>query len=353
MKKVFIARGNLRSNDAWIKPGRDFETILREAGFKNIGLPALRFRHLTFCKIWEKLSYFVAALRIKPNQLIAIQYPEPSHISKKIYDRIIRKRIDSFTLIHDINYLRGGSEFCFDFLRNTKVIIAHTPAMARWIEDNIKKDGCPTEQIKTIELGVFPYHTDFRPDGINSVTWSKPYSIVFAGNLSKSKFLEALDLPPEIIRLKLFGHSLTPEMKRRKCIDYMGVTTPEELLGKISGYDFGLVWDGDSQDLCTGKTGEYLKYNCPYKLASYLAAGLPVIVWDKMAMASFIKEHKAGICVSSLNDIPSILEKMTAGQYMEMKKSALRLGERVRDGYYYRKALESALSRFVGIEAGQ
>ena len=76
---------------------------------------------------------------------------------------------------------------------------------------------------------------------------------------------------------------------RGKNVKYCGQYKPEELPEKLEG-GFGLVWDGDDLGACTGVFGEYMKYNNPHKTSLYLASGLPVIIWEKAAMAKYIEK---------------------------------------------------------------
>ena len=52
--------------------------------------------------------------------------------------------------------------------------------------------------------------------------------------------------------------------------------------------NLGLIWDGasDSSDEDIGMKN-YTRYNNPHKLSCYMAAGLPVIVWEKSAISKF------------------------------------------------------------------
>lgn len=54
----------------------------------------------------------------------------------------------------------------------------------------------------------------------------------------------------------------------------------EELPGALV-QSFGLVWDGNSMDTCTGNYGSYLRINDPHKVSLYLSSGLPIIVGQK------------------------------------------------------------------------
>ena len=121
-------------------------------------------------------------------------------------------------------------------------------------------------------------------------------------------------------------------------IRYCGQYTPEELPKHLTE-DFGLIWDGNSIETCSGTFGEYLKYNNPHKTSLYLSTGIPVIIWDQAALAPLIKESGVGICISSLTELDSVLLSLTNEQYQLMKRKAEKLGQKLRKGYYTKHAL--------------
>ncbi len=105
---------------------------------------------------------------------------------------------------------------------------------------------------------------------------------------------------------------------------------------------YGLVWVGDSIDTCKGCKGEYLKINNPHKLSLYLAVGLPVIIWDEVTEAEFVKRENVGLTVSSLYELPDKLAVISDSDYTVMKNNAARIGEKLRNGEYMTRALKTA-----------
>ena len=103
---------------------------------------------------------------------------------------------------------------------------------------------------------------------------------------------------------------------------------------------FGLVWDGSSIDTCAGNTGNYLRYNNPHKLSLYLAAGVPVIVWDQSAVADFVKRYGVGLCVSSLKELPHLLTTLPAAEYRNMTRRAAWLAEKVTSGAFLNRVMD-------------
>ncbi|UZW66162.1 hypothetical protein OC195_19990 [Priestia flexa] len=107
---------------------------------------------------------------------------------------------------------------------------------------------------------------------------------------------------------------------------------------------YGLIWDGESTETCTGLTGNYLKYNNPHKTSFYLSCGLPVVIWKEAALAPFIAENNLGIIVTSLKEMDDIISNISDKEYSIMKNNVLEVAEKVRNGFFTKKAIEHAAS---------
>ena len=103
---------------------------------------------------------------------------------------------------------------------------------------------------------------------------------------------------------------------------------------------WGLVWDGDSVDGCTGAMGEYLRYNASHKLSLYIVAELPVIVWKESAVAKYVEERGIGICVGSLREIRGRIDGMSDEEYGQMIVNIRKEAAELKRGAHLRAALE-------------
>ena len=337
MKKYYVAQAFLQVATAGSKPMMDFETILKEEGFKNIGLPSRVVKRGWIWWLWNRLSFAIAALRFPKGAVLAIQYPEPSIFLGKFYQKIRKRNPKTIVMVHDVEELRGMIPSSKDILQEADVVIAHTAPMIEWLKANY------SSKAKYVELGIFDYlcYNDIGLDN-TSKSMHHPASVVFAGNLAKASFIDKMELSPNKINLVLFGGGRKYTETSKEFIKYMGKCFPEELIGRIKNYDFGLVWDGDSINNCSGQMGEYLRYNAPYKMSSYLAAGLPVIVWNEMGMAKFVIREGIGVSVSSLEDIEKIISDMTLDMYNKMQRNAKGVAIKINQGHYSHHAVKKA-----------
>lgn len=117
-----------------------------------------------------------------------------------------------------------------------------------------------------------------------------------------------------------------------------GCYDPDEVVWRLKG-NWGLVWDGNDLDGCTGTCGAYLGLNTPHKLSLYLACGLPIVIWNGAALASLVKSRGLGVAVDSLRDIPKRLAAVSSEEYLNMCKAAKALGAELRAGFFTRRVL--------------
>ena len=162
-------------------------------------------------------------------------------------------------------------------------------------------------------LGCFPYLSSSECE-----TPSLSNEVCFAGNIDKSVFLAKFFPTIRSLKLKLFGR-MEHSLELPGTVEYCGIFRPDDITALRGSW--GLVWDGESLDSCSGTWGEYLRIIAPHKFSLYIAAGIPVIVWDKSAMARIVRERGIGLTVSSLNELEEKISIITNRQYNDMVKS--------------------------------
>lgn len=342
MALKYIAQSYLKVANAGSKPSSDFEYILRQKGFKNIGLKSFYTNKTKLWWFYNLISVILGTIRLRKKDVIVLQYPDQQR-SLSIFRTAKRKGCKVLTLVHDISELRGWEPTAPEILNGSDIIICHSESMSEWLTAhyNVKR---------LIVLGIFDYisfegNSEAQTGNLREKKHpTSPWQIVFAGNLNKAGFLKKLpDVASSNLIFNLYGGGLPRELKDAQDIKYHGSCSPDALIEKIKGYDFGLVWDGSSLDTCDGPMGEYLKYNAPYKLSSYLAAGIPVIVWKKSAMSKFVEEQGVGIAIKSLSDLATVFRDISQREYIVMKENAEKISSKLARGDFYSKATDQAI----------
>lgn len=285
---------------------------------------------------WEELFD-----SIENDAILFMQHPAPqiTELPEKVFYRMKNeKHVRFIVMIHEVESLRKQYDSCYRqkefnlMLSIGDVFIVHNDVMRQFFIDKGIEANC------IISLEIFDYL------GIQTNT-NKIFerSVTIAANLDlyKSPFLLKLK-KIEHLKVHLYGSNYVDEICENAVnIKYHG-SFPTEIIPLKLDRGFGLIWDGNSIETCSGGTGEYLKYNNPHKLSLYLSSGLPVIIWSGAAQAQFVKKNKVGFCVDSLYEIYDILKEMNEEQYCFYVKNAERLSQNLKKGWYIKTALERA-----------
>jgi hypothetical protein len=324
------------NNSAATKAVLDCTRLYTQSGYKE--------HVLTFNNNSKRgFSFYKAAflgicsflLSVNKRAIVGSQYPMLNNVFKYFIMLASVKKVKFFCVIHDIESLRlGGRDMgaCRREAANLNYyscLIVHNDLMKQWLTDH----GVTT---KMVSLGVFDY---LRDNTINKPFREFSKTVVYAGNLGKSKFVYQLSAINNW-NFNLYG----PNFTDGSAIDnasWRGVFSPDKVADELTG-DFGLIWDGDRIDKPDEILGNYLKFNNPHKFSLYLAAGLPVIAPANAAIAQVIKENNIGILITSLTELNQI--EVSSDEYRLMKQNVLKLQERVVKGDYFQAALQAVES---------
>ncbi len=272
-------------------------------------------------------------LCLKVNDILFIQ------CSLKILPQItwIKRMLKFKTiyLIHDLDPLRDAFA---DYTKNKKmikqlndqdVVICHNKYMLR----ELKRRGCTSH---LIDLQIFDYYiSDFKRVNINIC---QEDSICFAGNLSPAKtgFLYKMDECELDYKVMVYGKKEKEFMR----LNYSGCFNPEELPEKIMG-KYGLIWEGN-EFTYNEQNHPYIMYNNPHKASLYIISGIPIIIWERAALANFVEEKNIGFTVSSISEISTKIKKISEKEYRQMIYNLKELRESLMAGEYVHKALRRA-----------
>lgn len=329
---VTVQEQTNQKNTAGSKAKDDVINIAKNLGYKSLVVENPQGKK-------ERITYLLKALtgklksfyQVNP-ELIIFQYSGYNRFMSYIALRQLKKynNCPFYLLVHDVKTLRTnetGKLNRGDFSKNEITLfnkfdglIVHNDRMKKWLSEN-------GVHVPMISLEIFDY---LNPQPLNKMK-NFDKNINFAGNLYKPVFLTKLNT-----KTKFVVYGVNP-LQYGDSIDYRGSKTPEEIPAFLNE-NFGLVWDGKSLTECSGIDGNYMKYNNPHKTSLYLSSGVPVITWEKAAIADFITEHNVGITIDDLSKIDDVLAKVTKEEYLIMKRNAEQIAQKLRDGYYTKAA---------------
>lgn len=332
MGKYYIKFGISDKPNAGSKAMRDIMDLLNSQGYKAVlSLPTDANKVLKFIDI--PILFFTILFRIR--RFGTLIYFVPSN-AKRIYLLNFMQRILGFKLIcfiNDIEFMRMERSKVKANEEINAIAAAQIILAPNYNSINILQNEYNLTN-RFIPVGAWDY---LSPTPINNQRNNN--EVVFAGNLSKSPFimqLSLIDLPFSIFGKKDIINQGISNIKLH------GERKPDELVFEICHSAWGLVWDGNSIDTCTGLLGNYLRFNNSHKCGLYLAAGIPLIVWKESGMTHFVNENKVGICVESLYEAENIIKGMNEEDYNKYRDNAKHIGEKIRHGHFFLEALKKA-----------
>ena len=345
MNKYQIVESYGHHKHAGSKATNDCVDILTGLGFKKLAVSKSNEQYDFISKVKRQVSYIkewsAIYSQIEEDSVLVLQHPFRRNQSnrfatlKKLKEK---KNVKIISLVHDVELIRNIFSDKFyqkelnQMLAVAYKIIVHNDKMKQWFIDY----GVSSDRL--ISLEIFDYLNKEPQD--KNIHFSKHVQI--AGNLkaNKSPYAYQLEKLPNL-DFDLFGIFYEPKQIPDN-VHYHGSFPADEVPSQLNS-GFGLVWDGNQLDTCSGPTGNYLKYNNPHKLSLYLSSGIPVIVWKESAEAEFVEKHHLGIVVSSLYELEEKLEELTEEDYQKYAKNVKKIMKKLQEGDYLKKAVTEAL----------
>lgn len=334
----YLSRNYRNTTSAGNKAKTDIEAIMDSMGYRYAGLPQSHLKGSAAAFFRTLGSVIKAPWSLHKGDMLVVQYPLKKYFSAVCHAAHLRGA-KVVAVIHDLGSFRRKAltpEREIRRLDNADYIIAHNRAMKEWLEAHGIKRPVDT-------LEIFDYLSSSEAPLRTSEPGSTP-RIVYAGGLNRRKNAFIYEMGEHLgpCKVALYGRGFEADEARcKEKFDYKGFTPSDTLIATADGH-FGLVWDGDSTDGCTGDFGEYLRYNNPHKVSLYLRCNLPVILWREAAMAPFITHEGAGFTVGSIDEIPQRIAALEPGEYLRMKKKAEDMSKKLASGHFIRAALARA-----------
>ena len=110
----------------------------------------------------------------------------------------------------------------------------------------------------------------------------------------------------------------------------------EHLMMQLSEGGYGLVWSSN-------EANNYYRLLQPYKVANYLAAGIPVIMQRGLVPEHIILQNKLGYVVDTLEEADAIVQTVTPDQYHLMTQHISEFNMLIRNGWFTKKMLSDAV----------
>lgn len=343
LKEEFLKDSGARN--AGNKARNDVEEIVKREGYQPLLLTVEDWYQMGTVKAQRHKAKALAQAfsQLKSGDQLLIQFPMLHHsfFTTRLVRKIQRRGVQVYFIIHDLEALRYANLDTVPLKHKIRVhlqessllkvadgVIAHNPIM----KSVLVEKGLPEHKLVSLEIFDYLIPNYQEKDGL-----SKEQPIIVAGNLAQEKAGYLYQLPARPA-YNLYGVGFD-ESRALENEAYFGSFLPDELPATLEG-GFGLVWDGDSAETCSGVFGEYLRYNNSHKASLYLASGFPLVVWKQSALSHFVLEKNCGVAVESLHDLKNTIENLSDADYQELVANAKNIGKKIRDGFYLTSALK-------------
>jgi len=342
LKEEFLKDSGARN--AGNKARNDVEEIVKREGYQPLLLTVEDWYQMGTVKAQQHKAKALAQAfsQLKSGDQLLIQFPMLHHsfFTTRLVRKIQRRGVQVYFIIHDLEALRYANLDTVPLKHKIRVhlqessllkvadgVIAHNPIM----KSVLVEKGIPEHKLVSLEIFDYLIPNYQEKDGL-----SKDQPIIVAGNLAQEK-AGYLYLLPARPAYNLYGVGFD-ESRALANETYFGSFLPDELPAALEG-GFGLVWDGDSAETCSGVFGEYLRYNNSHKASLYLAAGFPLVVWKQSALSHFVLENGCGIAVESLHALSQAIDQLDDKAYQDLHVNAKNIGQKIRNGSYLTDAL--------------
>ena len=342
LKEEFLKDSGARN--AGNKARNDVEEIVKREGYQPLLLTVADWYQMGTVKAQQHKAKALAQAfsQLKSGDQLLIQFPMLHHsfFTTRLVRKIQRRGVQVYFIIHDLEALRYANLDTVPLKHKIRVhlqessllkvadgVIAHNPIM----KSVLVEKGIPEHKLVSLEIFDYLIPNYQEKDGL-----SKGQPIIVAGNLAQEKAGYLYQLPARPA-YNLYGVGFD-ESRALANETYFGSFLPDELPAALEG-GFGLVWDGDSAETCSGVFGEYLRYNNSHKASLYLAAGFPLVVWKQSALSHFVLENGCGIAVESLHDLSQAIEQLDDKDYQDLVEKTKYIGKKIRDGFFLTNAL--------------
>lgn len=173
---------------------------------------------------------------------------------------------------------------------------------------------------------VWDYAVDFEPE--------KPKfhkRMFFSGGPARFPFIKEWRYKTPLCLYS--GDPFSPEGLN---VELRGYHKEHRFLLELSEGGYGLIWS-------SGEANDYYKMLQPYKFATYLAAGIPLILQRGLTSEEVIVKNHLGYIVDTLEEADEIVQSVKEEEYFEMVKRVDEFNYLIKNGWFTRKLLTDAI----------
>lgn len=297
--------------------------LAKQLNFKEIGIYHFNADGESYENLAIRFDGMNAA--VGNGDVVIFQYPSWNgiHFDGSYISRLnIYANLKKIIFIHDIPPLMFSSNYylmerTIEVFNMADAIIVPSEAMLQVLRDH----GLTVKKVLIQHVWDHTIEAFINRPAFNRV-------VNFAGNPARFPFVNSWRYPHALNLYSDAGVS-EPDLN----VNHQGWKFKEELLVSLNrNGGFGLVW-------IQGEDSDYYNKNVSYKLSTYIAAGLPVIVPKSLSNATIVEKHGLGMVVDSIEEANVRLAQVTEADYQAMVDKVLAYRELVVNGCFSKKLL--------------
>lgn len=297
--------------------------LAKQLNFKEIGIYHFNADGESYENLAIRFDGMNAA--VGNGDVVIFQYPSWNgiHFDGSYISRLnIYANLKKIIFIHDIPPLMFSSNYylmerTIEVFNMADAIIVPSEAMLQVLRDH----GLTVQKVLIQHVWDHTIEAFINRPAFNRV-------VNFAGNPARFPFVNSWRYPHALNLYSDAGVS-EPDLN----VNHQGWKFKEELLVSLNrNGGFGLVW-------IQGEDSDYYNKNVSYKLSTYIAAGLPVIVPKSLSNATIVEKHGLGMVVDSIEEANDRLAQVTEADYQAMVDKVLAYRELVVNGCFSKKLL--------------
>ncbi len=314
------------------------QKIATQLGFKELGI---YFYHATSETVEERSRRLDGILAsVSMGDVVIFQTPTWNGLEfeREFLSKLKLLNVKIIVFVHDVIPLMfKANEFLMQDYINLYNMADSIILPSEAMKEKLLQNGLNVKKIIFQRMWDHPHDLD-----LHEPIFKK--EIYFAGNLSRFPELKTWE---GTVPLTVFSNE--EQFSSSYQVHITGWKTDEEMLLELSKGGFGLVWtthQNEEQNI------DYYSMNVSYKLSTYLAAGIPVIIPATLSNSDFIVEQGLGFVVDNLEEANLLVEQLSEETYLQMCSRVRYFSFLLSQGFYAKQFLLQAVFE-LGISNNQ
>ena len=331
MKKFLtVLYGHAQSSTAQISQ-HQVAKIAKNLGFNELAIPTLSHGKEGSTERSIRLEGILAG--VGAGDLVVVQFPTWNELAfdHALVQHLRQKQCRLALFVNDVPFL---------MFESTSALIQEYVTIFNQADLLIVPSEALYQQLQSYGVRVDRYVVQEMWDYIQPFSLDQPKfsrQVHFAGIPEKFRLEKEW---PLAYPLTIYGEA--SEENQHPAFNFQGWLAQEDLMRRLSRGGFGLVWGGSE-----GPWHDYYHYNCIYKLSTYLAAGIPVLIPEDIGQKDLVVDNGLGIAVSSLDELPDLLENFSQVNYQKLLANVADFNLLIKNGYFTQKLLVETVHQMI------